>query len=121
MDKNKEIEKARAVFLQAIADFYIRQTCNMSFAEKYPNVHEKKGVLTNQHEMVLKAYLVYKYALYGLDLPSILKEKGEEPKGNEVLTEYEKNQLIRIADEYIFVIGNAVRKREKALSNKQFK
>jgi hypothetical protein len=115
MDENmkKLLTAERMIVFQDFADSYLRVAEKKKFAEKYPNVEDKYGVLNKEQEALLHDYLVRVYKGFGLDLEKVMAEKGAKPVEGTPLTDFEVKELVRLADEYLVLFGTQVERKEK--------
>lgn len=116
-EKDKMLLAERLVILQALAENYLKKTTGKTFEEMYPEEKDEYGRLNHTQEKVLHDYLASIYKVYGQNLDEVLAEKGETLKDGEVLTDYEKGALMRLADEQLILSATIV-ERKARLFNK---
>ena len=118
-EKLMEIISNRIITLQSLVDYYLKVKEGKNFAEMYPEIEDKYGVLNRKQEEILHEYLKTVYESYGVDLEKVLEEKKEEKKPGSYLTKFEMDELIRIADEHYLLIGIIVDRNKRLLKNKK--
>ena len=114
----KMVVVERMTILQAFAESYLMRTQKKTFKEAYPDVEDQYGVLNNQQSALLHDYLTDLYKGFGLDLNKILEEKGQKSDGK-TLTEFEKEQLVRLADEQIHMLAVILDRKARAKKGKK--
>ena len=114
-DKKKELIANRMVMLQTFADGYLRFYKGKSFAQMYPDVEDKYGLLNKEQELVLHDFLVQVYKSFGLDLDKVLKENKAEVKPGNNLTDFEMVELIRLADAVLLLDGVLLERKDRLL------
>lgn len=116
----KTIKKigSRMVVLQSFADYILEVKEHKTFAEAYPDIPDEYGRLNKKQEELLHTYLTAIYAEFGLDLNKILEENGAKPKDGEILSEFEREKLSRLADEHLGVMGTLMDRKAKLFDNK---
>ena len=114
----KMVAVERMTILQAFAESYLMRTQKKTFMEAYPDVPDQYGKLNDVQTALLHEYLVSFYKGLGFDLEKILAEKGQKFDGKN-LTEYEKEQLVRLADEQIHMLAVILDRKARAKKGKK--
>lgn len=111
-EKKKMLTAERMAVLQGFADYYLLKTKGKVFTDLYPDIKDEYGRLNDKQSEILHSYLVDTYKSYGLDLDGVLARAGEKFDGKN-LTEFEKKELIRLADTQIGVVAVILKRKER--------
>lgn len=111
-EKKELLVAERLVILQGFVDYYLIKTTGKVFTELYPDIKDEYGLLNDKQSEILHSYLADVYNSFGLDLDSVLANVGEKFDGKN-LTEFEKKELIRLADTQIGVVAAILNRKER--------
>ena len=110
-EKKNLLTAERMAILQGFVDYYLLRTKNSSFAKEYPDIKDEYGKLNNKQTELLHYYLMSVYKNMGLDLEKVLADKGETYNGT--LTNFEKDELVRLADDQIGLVAIMMNRKER--------
>ena len=108
------IAAERMAVLQAFVDCYLIKNYKMSFAEMYPDMKDEYGKLNSKQNELLHNYLDEVYKEFGLNLSEAIKAHGENYNGTD-LTDFETNELTRLADNQIGVLSILLDRKARLL------
>lgn len=116
--KKKLLLADRMVILQAFVDYYLRLTKGKYFADLYPDEKDEYGRLNHKQEELLHDYLKLEYRTFGLDLDKRLQEKDAKVTEGNILTDFEMDELVRLADELILLNGVILERKARLYDKK---
>ena len=111
MDIKEKLKVERYVVLQTIAEAWLKRHGKKSTAEQF-KIEDKFGTLNGAQAAALHFYLAEKYKVMGSDLNAMIEKNGEKVEKGK-LSNYEWEQLVVVADEYIMFIATMEERKEK--------
>lgn len=116
-EKKELLVAERLVILQGFVDYYLKKTTGKVFTDLYPDIKDEYGILNDKQSEILHSYLADVYDSFGLNLDRAIANTGEKSDGKN-LTEFEKKELIRLADTQICIAASIMDRKERLYKKK---